>query len=172
MASPTPTSSLYNTKEALFGGMHIMLGNELLFMAPLSSIRGCRFHFQLQFKMNSPLYLVITSKRFIVWTIHVCFLIFYWEFWSWKLCSHSHLCILNCSHLIAGEWWNGDVDEVENEMVKYGGGPNISDAYTINGLPGPFYPCSNKGIQELIFRHFFFVLFSTWLHFTIMQHIP
>ncbi|KAI5330523.1 hypothetical protein L3X38_029921 [Prunus dulcis] len=46
--------------------------------------------------------------------------------------------------IIFGEWWNGDVDEVENEMVKYGGGPNISDAYTINGLPGPFYPCSNN----------------------------
>ncbi|VVA19504.1 PREDICTED: laccase-17 [Prunus dulcis] len=46
--------------------------------------------------------------------------------------------------LPSGEWWNGDVDEVENEMVKYGGGPNISDAYTINGLPGPFYPCSNN----------------------------
>lgn len=48
--------------------------------------------------------------------------------------------------LTAGEWWNGDVDSVESEMMKYGGGPAISNAYTINGLPGPFYPCSNKGI--------------------------
>jgi laccase len=47
--------------------------------------------------------------------------------------------------LTIGEWWNGDVDAVENEMMLYGGGPNISDAYTINGLPGPLYPCSNKG---------------------------
>lgn len=31
-------------------------------------------------------------------------------------------------------------------MMKYGGGPNSSDAYTINGLPGPLYPCSNKGL--------------------------
>lgn len=46
--------------------------------------------------------------------------------------------------IIFGEWWNGDVDAVENEMMLYGGGPNISDAYTINGLPGPLYPCSNK----------------------------
>ena len=47
--------------------------------------------------------------------------------------------------LNAGEWWNGDVDAVEDEMMLYGGGPNSSDAYTINGLPGPLYPCSNKG---------------------------
>ncbi|KAK4843822.1 hypothetical protein QYF36_013083 [Acer negundo] len=43
-----------------------------------------------------------------------------------------------------GEWWNSDVDSVENEMMKYGAGPISSDAYTINGLPGPLYPCSNK----------------------------
>uniref|UniRef100_A0A0A0LQV8 Laccase n=1 Tax=Cucumis sativus TaxID=3659 RepID=A0A0A0LQV8_CUCSA len=45
--------------------------------------------------------------------------------------------------LIFGEWWNGDVEEVENEMLRSGGGPNNSDAYTINGLPGPLYPCSS-----------------------------
>ncbi|XP_059638656.1 laccase-1-like [Cornus florida] len=46
--------------------------------------------------------------------------------------------------IIFGEWWNADIDAVENEMMMYGGGPNSSDAYTINGLPGPLYPCSNK----------------------------
>ncbi|KAA8542807.1 hypothetical protein F0562_023959 [Nyssa sinensis] len=46
--------------------------------------------------------------------------------------------------IIFGEWWNGDIEVVENEMMRYGGGPNSSDAYTINGLPGPLYPCSNK----------------------------
>ncbi|KAK4414206.1 Laccase-1 [Sesamum alatum] len=46
--------------------------------------------------------------------------------------------------LIFGEWWNGDVEVVEREMMLHGGGPNISDAYTINGLPGPLYPCSTK----------------------------
>ncbi|KAH6758674.1 laccase 1 [Perilla frutescens var. frutescens] len=48
------------------------------------------------------------------------------------------------SPIIFGEWWNGDVDSIENEMTLYGGGPNSSDAYTINGLPGPLYPCSAK----------------------------
>ncbi|XP_073109528.1 laccase-1 [Elaeis guineensis] len=42
-----------------------------------------------------------------------------------------------------GEWWNSDVLAVEEESIKYGGGPTVSDAYTINGLPGPLYPsCS------------------------------
>ena len=47
--------------------------------------------------------------------------------------------------LRTGEWWNMDVDAMQSEMMKYGSGPNSSDAYTINGLPGPLYPCSNKG---------------------------
>lgn len=45
----------------------------------------------------------------------------------------------------SGEWWNSDVEAVENEMVLTGSGPNSSDAYTINGLPGPLYPCSHQG---------------------------
>ncbi|KAK6148140.1 hypothetical protein DH2020_019052 [Rehmannia glutinosa] len=46
--------------------------------------------------------------------------------------------------IIFGEWWNGNVEVIENEMMLYGGGPNSSDAYTINGSPGPLYPCSIK----------------------------
>lgn len=44
-----------------------------------------------------------------------------------------------------GEWWNGEVEAIENDMMLYGRGPNSSDAYTINGLPGPLYPCSSEG---------------------------
>lgn len=44
-----------------------------------------------------------------------------------------------CVWLSRGEWWNRDVDAVENVM-KYGGGPDSSYAYTMNGLPGPLYP--------------------------------
>ncbi|KAG8388018.1 hypothetical protein BUALT_Bualt02G0081600 [Buddleja alternifolia] len=50
----------------------------------------------------------------------------------------------NIPPIIFGEWWNHDVELVEKEMMLYGGGPNSSDAYTINGLPGPLYPCSTK----------------------------
>ena len=46
----------------------------------------------------------------------------------------------------AGEWWNADPEAVINQALQTGGGPNVSDAYTINGLPGPLYNCSAKGI--------------------------
>lgn len=45
-------------------------------------------------------------------------------------------------HVITGEWWNANVVDVENEALATGGVSNISDAYTINGLPGDLYPCS------------------------------
>lgn len=51
-----------------------------------------------------------------------------------------------CSFLrIAGEWWNVDPEAVINQALQTGAGPNVSDAYTINGLPGPLYNCSSKG---------------------------
>lgn len=44
----------------------------------------------------------------------------------------------------AGEWWNADVEAIVNEGNKLGLPPNTSDAHTINGKPGPFFPCSEK----------------------------
>lgn len=44
----------------------------------------------------------------------------------------------------SGEWWNANVVDVENEALAYGGGANISDAFTINGSPGDLYPCSSE----------------------------
>jgi laccase len=46
--------------------------------------------------------------------------------------------------IIFGEWFNQDIAPIEEDMVLTGGGPNSSDAYTINGLPGSIYPCSVK----------------------------
>ncbi|KAK4350053.1 hypothetical protein RND71_029366 [Anisodus tanguticus] len=46
--------------------------------------------------------------------------------------------------IVFGEWWNGEIEDIETDMKLYGSGPNSSDAYTINGLPGPLYPCYNK----------------------------
>ncbi|CAN0902350.1 LAC1, partial [Linum grandiflorum] len=43
-----------------------------------------------------------------------------------------------------GEWWDEEEDSLEKAMLSTGAGPSISLAYTINGLPGPLYPCSNK----------------------------
>jgi len=47
---------------------------------------------------------------------------------------------------LLGEWWNADPEAVITQALQTGGGPNVSDAYTINGLPGPLYNCSHKGI--------------------------
>jgi laccase len=45
-------------------------------------------------------------------------------------------------YVIAGEWWNGDVVGIERKAAATGASPKISDAYTINGLPGDLYNCS------------------------------
>lgn len=50
----------------------------------------------------------------------------------------------------AGEWWNTDTEAVISQALQTGGGPNVSDAYTINGLPGPLYNCSGARGGPLI----------------------
>jgi len=44
----------------------------------------------------------------------------------------------------AGEWWNADVEAVEKQGNALGIPPNMSDSHTINGKPGPLFPCSEK----------------------------
>lgn len=51
-----------------------------------------------------------------------------------------------------GEWWNADTEAVINQALQTGAGPNVSDAYTINGLPGPLYNCSQNGIYIYSFE--------------------
>ncbi|XP_062084995.1 laccase-17-like [Humulus lupulus] len=51
--------------------------------------------------------------------------------------------------IIFGEWWNADTEAVINQALQTGAGPNVSDAYTINGLPGPLYNCSQKDTFRL-----------------------
>ena len=53
-----------------------------------------------------------------------------------------------------GEWFNADPEAVINQSLQTGAGPNVSDAYTLNGLPGPLYNCSAKGIYP--FGHKFY----------------
>ncbi|XWS74206.1 hypothetical protein CRYUN_Cryun02cG0196000 [Craigia yunnanensis] len=48
-----------------------------------------------------------------------------------------------------GEWFNADPEAVISQALQIGGGPNVSDAYTINGLPGPLYNCSAKDTFKL-----------------------
>ncbi|XP_057436991.1 laccase-17-like [Lotus japonicus] len=51
--------------------------------------------------------------------------------------------------IIFGEWWNADTEAVITQALQSGGGPNVSDAYTMNGLPGPLYNCSAKDTFKL-----------------------
>ncbi|KAK4432347.1 Laccase-17 [Sesamum alatum] len=51
--------------------------------------------------------------------------------------------------IIFGEWWKADTEKIINQTLKTGGAPNVSDAYTINGLPGPLYSCSAKDTFKL-----------------------
>ncbi|XP_022888975.1 laccase-4-like [Olea europaea var. sylvestris] len=51
--------------------------------------------------------------------------------------------------IIFGEWWKADTETIINTAMQTGGAPNISDAYTFNGLPGPLYNCSSKDAFKL-----------------------
>ncbi|KAL1538943.1 Laccase-17 [Salvia divinorum] len=51
--------------------------------------------------------------------------------------------------IIFGEWFITDTEAIISQALQTGGGPNVSDAYTINGLPGPLYNCSAKDIFKL-----------------------
>ncbi|KAJ6985355.1 hypothetical protein NC653_023347 [Populus alba x Populus x berolinensis] len=53
--------------------------------------------------------------------------------------------------IIFGEWWNNDVEDIEKQGNMLGLPPNASDAHTINGKPGPLFPCSEK--REQIFGY-------------------
>ena len=66
---------------------------------------------------------------------------------SWVDSFHKTLVL----RTIAGEWWNVDPEAVISQALQTGAGPNVSDAYTINGLPGPLYNCSAKGMVVLYF---------------------
>ncbi|XP_004308920.1 PREDICTED: laccase-22-like [Fragaria vesca subsp. vesca] len=47
--------------------------------------------------------------------------------------------------IILSEWWKSDVEAVVDESTQSGLPPNISDAHTINGHPGPAPGCSSQG---------------------------
>ncbi|XP_068643460.1 laccase-17-like [Aristolochia californica] len=51
--------------------------------------------------------------------------------------------------IIFGEWFKADTEAIIKQALQTGGGPNVSEAYTINGLPGPTYNCSAKDTFKL-----------------------
>ncbi|KAF8042294.1 hypothetical protein BT93_A0806 [Corymbia citriodora subsp. variegata] len=47
--------------------------------------------------------------------------------------------------VVLGEWWKSDTEAVINQAIKSGLAPNVSDAHTINGHPGPLSSCPSQG---------------------------
>ena len=52
------------------------------------------------------------------------------------------------SVVITGSWYKGDVMSLIDNAMKTGGTTPLSDAFTINGQPGDYKPCS-KGTYKL-----------------------
>ncbi|XP_068638148.1 laccase-4-like [Aristolochia californica] len=46
--------------------------------------------------------------------------------------------------ILLAEWWKADTENVINQAVQLGIAPNVSDAHTINGHPGPVANCSSQ----------------------------
>ncbi|XP_068339981.1 laccase-7-like [Pyrus communis] len=51
--------------------------------------------------------------------------------------------------ILLGEWYNGNVVDIEEEALATGIAPTGSNAYTINGLPGDLYDCSQNQTYQL-----------------------
>ncbi|KAM1094845.1 hypothetical protein ACFX15_009429 [Malus domestica] len=51
--------------------------------------------------------------------------------------------------ILLGEWYNGNVVDIEEEGLATGIAPNGSNAYTINGLLGDLYECSQNQTYQL-----------------------
>ncbi|KAL5568218.1 hypothetical protein UlMin_024793 [Ulmus minor] len=49
--------------------------------------------------------------------------------------------------IILGEWWKADIEYVYSQFLQSGGDPIVSDAFTINGLPGHLYPCASDTLK-------------------------
>ncbi|KAJ6670698.1 MULTI-COPPER OXIDASE [Salix viminalis] len=67
--------------------------------------------------------------------------------------------------ILLGEWWKSDVEAVINEATKSGVAPNVSDAHTINGHPGPVSACSSLGgynLSGVWFMHCHLEIHTTW----------
>jgi laccase len=60
---------------------------------------------------------------------------------------------LNFSIWILGEWWKSDTEAIINEALTSGMAPNVSDAHTINGHPGPVQHCASQGEISINLTH-------------------
>ncbi|OVA04542.1 Multicopper oxidase [Macleaya cordata] len=54
--------------------------------------------------------------------------------------------------IILGEYWLQDIQDLEKHLKETGGGPPSSDAYLINGHPGPLHNCSKDDMFTINVR--------------------
>ncbi|KAF7143308.1 hypothetical protein RHSIM_Rhsim05G0203900 [Rhododendron simsii] len=71
-----------------------------------------------------------------------------------EICLHGTSAVFTSdprlsAHAFNGEWWNANVIEIEEQALADRHGPNISDAFTINGWSGDLYNCSSTGTYKL-----------------------
>ncbi|XVF15725.1 hypothetical protein REPUB_Repub09cG0180400 [Reevesia pubescens] len=51
--------------------------------------------------------------------------------------------------IVLGEYWLQDIQDLERHVKESGGGPPGSDAYILNGYPGPLHNCSRDDVYTI-----------------------
>jgi hypothetical protein len=64
--------------------------------------------------------------------------------WRNKYLYIYHTCNSILLNIYTAAWYTGDLKELVDEALVTGNDLPTSDAYTINGEPGDFCPCSNS----------------------------
>lgn len=67
-----------------------------------------------------------------------------WDFYKYV----SEICNAFVGVLI-GEYWLRDIQDLERHVKESGGGPPSSDAYILNGRPGPLHNCSRDDVYTV-----------------------
>ncbi|KAI9154434.1 hypothetical protein LWI28_026266 [Acer negundo] len=68
---------------------------------------------------------------------------------SWQRYQALQVRCMEFDSYKVGEWFNANTEAIINRSLQTGAAPNISDAYTINGLTGPLNNCSAKDTFKL-----------------------
>ncbi|KAH1207715.1 Laccase-17 [Glycine max] len=71
--------------------------------------------------------------------------------------------------ILFGEWWNVDPEALITQALHTEGGPKVSDAFTINGLPGPLLHLKVKPGKTYLLR-LINAAMNTELFFSIANH--
>lgn len=121
-------------------GMHTYSGSGQPCTEPLSSCPSVVFH---------TLSLNPTRKLLSYWVCSISLPIYFTsKMKDQSLLGWQHILVEALNHFgvcESGEWWKSDTEAVINQAIKSGLAPNVSDAHTINGHPGPSSNCPSQG---------------------------